>query len=220
MEIRKEKSRDAARNRRNKENYEFMELAKMLPMSCAMSLQLDKASVIRLCISYLRLRHFVVCGQPRWHKYSTLFHRDVRRALNDHMEHQWQEDQQSKYSHAYPRLEGVAISPTSSPALSSSASETTPSSSKSASHVVMAASAQVPSSKYKVDVSKFNSMHCVTNDANERAYISHSTCVTQHFIIRHYVNFQPVYCVSLSGATTFAIKARCSERTCCGRTAK
>ena len=72
LAIRKEKSRDAARSRRGKENYEFYELAKvpapsssslissssswlqMLPLPGAITSQLDKASIVRLTIAYLR----------------------------------------------------------------------------------------------------------------------------------------------------------------------
>jgi neuronal PAS domain-containing protein 1/3 len=64
--LRKEKSRDAARNRRGKENREFYELAKMLPLPSAITSQLDKASIIRLTISYLKLREFSVNGDPPW----------------------------------------------------------------------------------------------------------------------------------------------------------
>ena len=53
----KEKSKTAARCRREKENCEFSELAKMLPLPQAISSQLDKASIIRLTASYLKLRH-------------------------------------------------------------------------------------------------------------------------------------------------------------------
>ena len=56
--MRKEKSRDAARSRRGKENFEFYELAKLLPLPAAITSQLDKASIIRLTISYLKLRDF------------------------------------------------------------------------------------------------------------------------------------------------------------------
>lgn len=66
IELRKEKSRDAARSRRNKENLEFYELAKMLPLPAAITSQLDKASIIRLSISYLKLRHFSGHGNPPW----------------------------------------------------------------------------------------------------------------------------------------------------------
>lgn len=52
----KETSRNAARTRREKENSEFYELAKMLPLPSAITSQLDKASIIRLTSSYLRMR--------------------------------------------------------------------------------------------------------------------------------------------------------------------
>ncbi|XP_065202333.1 protein trachealess isoform X2 [Planococcus citri] len=68
LELRKEKSRDAARSRRGKENYEFYELAKMLPLPPAITSQLDKASIIRLTISYLKLRDFSGHGDPPWNR--------------------------------------------------------------------------------------------------------------------------------------------------------
>ncbi|XP_061571317.1 single-minded homolog 1-A [Cololabis saira] len=52
----KEKSKNAARTRREKENSEFYELAKLLPLPAAITSQLDKASIIRLTSSYLRMR--------------------------------------------------------------------------------------------------------------------------------------------------------------------
>ena len=64
--MRKEKSRDAARSRRGKENFEFYELAKLLPLPAAITSQLDKASIIRLTISYLKLRQFSSQGDPPW----------------------------------------------------------------------------------------------------------------------------------------------------------
>ncbi|XP_059351462.1 protein trachealess-like isoform X4 [Daphnia carinata] len=70
LEMRKEKSRDAARSRRGKENYEFYELAKMLPLPPAITSQLDKASIIRLTISFLRLKDFSSNGDPPWIKES------------------------------------------------------------------------------------------------------------------------------------------------------
>jgi Helix-loop-helix DNA-binding domain len=60
--LRKEKSRDAARWRRGKENAEFYELARLLPLPSAITGQLDKASVVRLTVSYLKLKQF--CGEP------------------------------------------------------------------------------------------------------------------------------------------------------------
>ncbi|KAG8186224.1 hypothetical protein JTE90_008751 [Oedothorax gibbosus] len=68
LEMRKEKSRDAARSRRGKENYEFYELAKMLPLPGAITTQLDKASIIRLTISFLKLKEFTAHGDPPWRK--------------------------------------------------------------------------------------------------------------------------------------------------------
>jgi neuronal PAS domain-containing protein 1/3 len=66
LELRKEKSRDAARSRRGKENYEFYELAKMLPLPAAITSQLDKASIIRLTMSFLKLKDFTQQGEPQW----------------------------------------------------------------------------------------------------------------------------------------------------------
>lgn len=59
----KEKSKNAARSRREKENAEFMELAKMLPLPSAITSQLDKASVIRLTTSYLKMRQVFPDGE-------------------------------------------------------------------------------------------------------------------------------------------------------------
>ncbi|CAK6437249.1 unnamed protein product [Pipistrellus nathusii] len=63
---RKEKSRDAARSRRGKENLEFFELARLLPLPGAIASRLDKAAVVRLCVAYLRLRRFAALGAPPW----------------------------------------------------------------------------------------------------------------------------------------------------------
>ena len=40
----------------------------MLPLPSAITSQLDKASIIRLTIAYLRLREFAAQGEPRWSK--------------------------------------------------------------------------------------------------------------------------------------------------------
>ena len=56
---RKQKSRDAARNRRSKENDQYEALAKLLPLPEAISSQLDKASVIRLTISFLKYKEMI-----------------------------------------------------------------------------------------------------------------------------------------------------------------
>lgn len=53
-ERRKEKSRDAARCRRSKETEVFYELAHQLPLPHSVSSHLDKASIMRLAISFLR----------------------------------------------------------------------------------------------------------------------------------------------------------------------
>ncbi|RUS80285.1 hypothetical protein EGW08_011969 [Elysia chlorotica] len=54
-EKRKEKSRDAARCRRGKESEIFTELAQALPLPDSVTSQLDKASVMRLSISMLKI---------------------------------------------------------------------------------------------------------------------------------------------------------------------
>lgn len=55
-ERRKEKSRDAARSRRSRETEIFADLAHALPLPASTIGQLDKASVMRLAISFLRVR--------------------------------------------------------------------------------------------------------------------------------------------------------------------
>ncbi|VEN52412.1 unnamed protein product, partial [Callosobruchus maculatus] len=61
-EKRKEKSRDAARCRRSKETEIFTDLAKALPLTNEQISQLDKASVMRLAIAYLKVREMVDLG--------------------------------------------------------------------------------------------------------------------------------------------------------------
>ncbi|XP_054719168.1 protein trachealess-like [Uloborus diversus] len=78
LEMRKEKSRDAARSRRGKENYEFYELAKLLPLPAAITTQLDKASIIRLSISYLKLRDFTAHGDPPWSRDSPVSSKSIK----------------------------------------------------------------------------------------------------------------------------------------------
>jgi hypoxia-inducible factor 1 alpha len=58
-EKRKEKSRDAARSRRSKETEVFTDLATVLPVPQEQVSQLDKASVMRLAIAYLRVRDMI-----------------------------------------------------------------------------------------------------------------------------------------------------------------
>ena len=59
----KEKSKNAARSRREKENSEFEQLGRLLPLSSAISSQLDKASIIRQTISYLKLHNMYPNGE-------------------------------------------------------------------------------------------------------------------------------------------------------------
>lgn len=63
-ERRKEKSRDAARCRRSKESEVFYELSHQLPLPHNVSSHLDKASIMRLAISYLRIRRLLDAGDP------------------------------------------------------------------------------------------------------------------------------------------------------------
>ncbi|KAK0094982.1 hypothetical protein PV326_009483 [Microctonus aethiopoides] len=58
-EKRKEKSRDAARYRRSRETDIFVDLAASLPMKSDEATHLDKASVMRLAIAYLKARSVV-----------------------------------------------------------------------------------------------------------------------------------------------------------------
>nr|XP_057946145.1 hypoxia inducible factor 1 subunit alpha a [Doryrhamphus excisus] len=71
-ERRKEKSRDAARCRRGKESEVFYELAQQLPLSHSISSSLDKASIMRLTISYLRLRKLLSTDEPKSEEESEL----------------------------------------------------------------------------------------------------------------------------------------------------
>lgn len=62
-ERRKEKSRDAARCRRSKETEVFYELAHELPLPHNISSHLDKASIMRLAISFLRTHKLLSSGK-------------------------------------------------------------------------------------------------------------------------------------------------------------
>lgn len=61
-ERRKEKSRDAARCRRSKETEVFYDLAHQLPLPHSVTSHLDKASIMRLAISFLRTRKLLATG--------------------------------------------------------------------------------------------------------------------------------------------------------------
>ncbi|KAK2584866.1 hypothetical protein KPH14_002464 [Odynerus spinipes] len=60
--VMKEKSKTAARWRREKENKEFLELGKLLPLPPTITSQLDKASIIRLTTSNLKMRQLFPHG--------------------------------------------------------------------------------------------------------------------------------------------------------------
>lgn len=62
-EKRKEKSRDAARCRRSKETEIFSELSQALPLHIDDVNQLDKASVMRITIAYLKIREMLQLGK-------------------------------------------------------------------------------------------------------------------------------------------------------------
>lgn len=66
-EKRKEKSRYAARTRRSKETEIFTEIGEVLPLSRTEVYQLDKASIMRLAIAYLKVRDMAEAG--KWKKY-------------------------------------------------------------------------------------------------------------------------------------------------------
>ncbi|CAK6437235.1 unnamed protein product [Pipistrellus nathusii] len=63
-ELRREKSRDAARSRRSQETEVLYQLARTLPFARGVSAHLDKASIMRLTVSYLRMRRLCAAGEP------------------------------------------------------------------------------------------------------------------------------------------------------------
>uniref|UniRef100_F6X109 Hypoxia-inducible factor 3-alpha n=1 Tax=Callithrix jacchus TaxID=9483 RepID=F6X109_CALJA len=65
-ELRKEKSRDAARSRRSQETEVLYQLAHTLPFARGVSAHLDKASIMRLTISYLRMHR--LCASGEWNQ--------------------------------------------------------------------------------------------------------------------------------------------------------
>ncbi|XP_058881641.1 single-minded homolog 1-like [Acipenser ruthenus] len=83
----KEKSKNAARTRREKENSEFYELAKLLPLPSAITSQLDKASIIRLTTSYLKMRIVFPegLGEAWGHPSRTTSLDNVGRELGSHL---------------------------------------------------------------------------------------------------------------------------------------
>ncbi|XP_037675642.1 hypoxia-inducible factor 3-alpha isoform X2 [Choloepus didactylus] len=69
-ELRKEKSRDAARSRRSQETEVLYQLAHTLPFARGVSAHLDKASIMRLTISYLRMHR--LCAAGKWNQAGTV----------------------------------------------------------------------------------------------------------------------------------------------------
>ncbi|XP_050338498.1 protein single-minded isoform X2 [Bactrocera neohumeralis] len=81
----KEKSKNAARTRREKENAEFFELAKLLPLPSAITSQLDKASIIRLTTSYLKMRQVFPDGLGEAWGTSPAMQRGAIKELGSHL---------------------------------------------------------------------------------------------------------------------------------------
>nr|Q98SJ5.1 RecName: Full=Single-minded homolog 1-A [Danio rerio]AAK27261.1 single-minded 1 [Danio rerio] len=83
----KEKSKNAGRTRREKENSEFYELAKLLPLPSAITSQSDKASIIRLTTSYLKMRIVFPegLGESWGHVSRTTSLENVGRELGSHL---------------------------------------------------------------------------------------------------------------------------------------
>jgi len=65
-ERRKEKSRDAARSRRNQETEIFKDLGLALPLPATVSGQLDKATVMRLTIASFKIMNALSSSNYRY----------------------------------------------------------------------------------------------------------------------------------------------------------
>jgi hypothetical protein len=63
---RRENSRISAKIRRENENIEIYELARLLPLPSAVTSQLDKASVLRITISYFKMKEFFDKADKGW----------------------------------------------------------------------------------------------------------------------------------------------------------
>ena len=61
--FRAEKSRVAAKQRRDKENIAMQALMAELPVSEEILNKMDKTSIIRLAICYIRIKHYVQKGR-------------------------------------------------------------------------------------------------------------------------------------------------------------
>ncbi|XP_023667972.1 hypoxia inducible factor 1 subunit alpha, like isoform X2 [Paramormyrops kingsleyae] len=62
LELKKVRSRDAARSRRSQETEVFYQLAHALPLPRRVASHLDKAAIMRVTLSYLRLHHLLSSG--------------------------------------------------------------------------------------------------------------------------------------------------------------
>lgn len=60
--VRAEKSRSQAKRRRIEEANEICNIAKLLPLPLMITQKLDKASVLRLAVTFLRLKAYVGRG--------------------------------------------------------------------------------------------------------------------------------------------------------------
>lgn len=63
--FRGEKSRIAAKCRRDKENIAMLELIDELPVPNDVLSKMDKAAVIKLAISFIKIKHFVQKGKSQ-----------------------------------------------------------------------------------------------------------------------------------------------------------
>lgn len=66
LEQRKVRSRDAARCRRSQETEVFYELAHSLPLPRRITSHLDKAAIMRVTLSYLRMNRLIQSGGFSW----------------------------------------------------------------------------------------------------------------------------------------------------------
>uniref|UniRef100_A0A3B4H094 Hypoxia-inducible factor 1-alpha-like n=1 Tax=Pundamilia nyererei TaxID=303518 RepID=A0A3B4H094_9CICH len=69
---RKLRSRDAARCRRSQETEVFYELAHTLPLPRRVSTHLDKAAIMRVTLSFLRMHHLLRSGKKRYNQSSCM----------------------------------------------------------------------------------------------------------------------------------------------------
>lgn len=67
-----EKSRVHAKQRRTDESKEICEIADLLPLPRNVTKRLDKASILRLAITFLKLRNYIGSGEKLVHPVSIL----------------------------------------------------------------------------------------------------------------------------------------------------